>query len=102
MMVKYYQLSSYYSTFSDEWHRRALMHMDNVTKILFDAFDTQFVSAGHLRQAAAPSSTDNHTLVTYPVDDTWTMITAVFFTTTLLTTIGYGRLLYFSIKLLLR
>ncbi|CAJ0943248.1 unnamed protein product, partial [Mesorhabditis belari] len=59
----------------------AAAHVDNVTRMLFDAFDTHFITAKHLR--AENGGEDEHS---------WTYTTALFFTATLLTTIGYGNL----------
>ncbi|CAB3403355.1 unnamed protein product [Caenorhabditis bovis] len=55
-------------------------YIDNITKILFDAFDTHCIGAKHLRPGGEHE------------DHNWTFITALFFTATLLTTIGYGNL----------
>ncbi|CAD5221909.1 unnamed protein product [Bursaphelenchus xylophilus] len=56
----------------------ALTYIDESTRILFDAFDTHFITGVHLRNKSA-------------VENSWTVTTAIFFTTTLLTTIGYGN-----------
>ncbi|CAD6190324.1 unnamed protein product [Caenorhabditis auriculariae] len=58
----------------------AVQYVDNVTRILFEAFDTHFIGARHLRPGG---ENEEHS---------WTFITALFFTATLLTTIGYGNL----------
>uniref|UniRef100_A0A8R1DNL7 Potassium channel domain-containing protein n=1 Tax=Caenorhabditis japonica TaxID=281687 RepID=A0A8R1DNL7_CAEJA len=58
----------------------AVKYVDNVTRILFEAFDTHCIAAKHLRPGG-----ENE-------DYNWTYMTALFFTTTLLTTIGYGNL----------
>ncbi|PAV57744.1 hypothetical protein WR25_07384 isoform F [Diploscapter pachys] len=55
-------------------------YVDNVTRILFEAFDTHYISAKHLKPGGE--------LEAY----SWTYTTAIFFTATLLTTIGYGNL----------
>lgn len=55
-------------------------HVDNVSRLLFEAFDTHYISISHLR---GDKSTNYNS---------WTMTTSIFFTTTLLTTIGYGNL----------
>jgi hypothetical protein len=57
----------------------AASYIENTTRILFEAFDTHYISALHLQP--------NRTVI----DNSWTMTTAIFFTTTLLTTIGYGN-----------
>ncbi|CAJ0580958.1 unnamed protein product, partial [Mesorhabditis spiculigera] len=61
----------------------AVAHVDNVTKMLFDAFDTHFITARHLETDEAVYGEEEHS---------WTYTTALFFTATLLTTIGYGNL----------
>lgn len=52
-------------------------YIENATRILFEAFDTHYISASHLQNITG-------------FENSWTMTTAIFFTTTLLTTIGYG------------
>uniref|UniRef100_A0A0N4ZIH6 Potassium channel subfamily K member 18 n=1 Tax=Parastrongyloides trichosuri TaxID=131310 RepID=A0A0N4ZIH6_PARTI len=70
-------------TLSKEYvEAQAMAHIDNVTKLLFEAFDTHYITATHLNQGI-DSSEDEYS---------WTITTAIFFTTTLLTTIGYGNL----------
>uniref|UniRef100_A0A913I3A7 Potassium channel domain-containing protein n=1 Tax=Strongyloides stercoralis TaxID=6248 RepID=A0A913I3A7_STRER len=61
---------------------QAIEYIDNVTRLLFEAFDTHYITATHLNQGI-DSSEDEYS---------WTITTAIFFTTTLLTTIGYGNL----------
>lgn len=56
----------------------AANYIENATRILFEAFDTHYISASHLQNATG-------------VESSWTMTTSIFFTTTLLTTIGYGN-----------
>ncbi|KAI6187903.1 Potassium channel subfamily K member 18 [Aphelenchoides besseyi] len=56
----------------------AIEYIDNTTRILFQAFDTHYISASHL-------------INTSTAENSWTMTTSIFFTTTLLTTIGYGN-----------
>ncbi|KHN87881.1 TWiK family of potassium channels protein 7 [Toxocara canis] len=68
------------TTTHEEMERLALQHMDNVTRLLFEAFDTHYISASHLKDKGEEE------------EHSWTFITAVFFTATLLTTIGYGNL----------
>ncbi|KAL3086119.1 hypothetical protein niasHS_009689 [Heterodera schachtii] len=54
--------------------------VENITRLMFEAFDTHYVGLAHLR---GKKSIDQ---------SSWSMTTAVFFTSTLLTTIGYGNL----------
>ncbi|GMS90622.1 hypothetical protein PENTCL1PPCAC_12797, partial [Pristionchus entomophagus] len=63
----------------EEITRLAEAYVDNVTRVLFDAFDTHYINADHINGQDSEG-------------DYWTFITALFFTTTLLTTIGYGNL----------
>lgn len=74
-------------TISEEVERIAIEHVDNVTRVLFEAFDTHYISASHLKMNANDEA--------YKKDEdfedeeySWTFITALFFTATLLTTIG--------------
>ncbi|CAD5215938.1 unnamed protein product [Bursaphelenchus okinawaensis] len=62
----------------EEVNMLAMSYIDESTRILFDAFDTHFITGVHLRNKSA-------------VENSWTVTTAIFFTTTLLTTIGYGN-----------
>ena len=66
--------------FLEDVENSVIEHVDNASRLLFDAFDTHFIFVAHLRN---PSN---------QVDFSWTMTTAIFYTTTLLTTIGYGNL----------
>ncbi|KIH62091.1 Ion channel [Ancylostoma duodenale] len=59
---------------------RANLYVENSTRILFEAFDTHFISAALLKPGGENEAYS------------WTFITALFFTATLLTTIGYGNL----------
>ncbi|KJH46603.1 Ion channel [Dictyocaulus viviparus] len=59
---------------------RANIYVENSTRILFEAFDTHFISAALLKPGGETEAYS------------WTFITALFFTATLLTTIGYGNL----------
>ncbi|KHJ84953.1 Ion channel [Oesophagostomum dentatum] len=59
---------------------RANIYVENSTRILFEAFDTHFISAALLKPGGENEAYS------------WTFITALFFTATLLTTIGYGNL----------
>ncbi|CAJ0599489.1 unnamed protein product [Cylicocyclus nassatus] len=59
---------------------RANLYVENSTRILFEAFDTHFISAALLKPGGEDEAYS------------WTFITALFFTATLLTTIGYGNL----------
>lgn len=68
------------SLFSEYIEGMANEYVDNVTRILFEAFDTHYISAKHLKPGGD--------LEAY----SWTYTTAIFFTATLLTTIGYGNL----------
>ncbi len=58
-----------------EWREKAKTDIDNITRLLFNAFDTHYITAHHLNY--------NDTL-----ENTWTFQAAIFFTATLLTTIG--------------
>ena len=64
-----------------EWRLRAKNDIDNITKVLFNAFDTHYITAHHL------NSNGTETRLT------WTFQAAIFFTSTLLTTIGWFKLL---------
>jgi hypothetical protein len=72
------QLSTTITKFLDQVEQVAAGYIDNATRILFEAFDTHFINAAHLQNTTG-------------VENSWTMTTAIFFTTTLLTTIGYGN-----------
>uniref|UniRef100_A0AC35ES39 Potassium channel domain-containing protein n=1 Tax=Panagrolaimus sp. PS1159 TaxID=55785 RepID=A0AC35ES39_9BILA len=74
------------STTREEVENSVIEHVDNASKLLFDAFDTHFIFVVHLRN---PSN---------QVDFSWTLTTAIFYTTTLLTTIGYGNLVPVTFK----
>ncbi|KAM3723635.1 TWiK family of potassium channels protein [Dirofilaria immitis] len=76
------------SVSDEEIKRLAIHHVDNVTRVLFEAFGTHYISASHLRTSTASSSVDEFMEEEY----SWTFTTALFFTATLLTTIGYGNL----------
>lgn len=56
-----------------------------MTRVLFEAFDTHYISASHLRRSTMTASIDD---VVEEEEYSWTFITALFFTATLLTTIG--------------
>ena len=60
----------------------ALFHMDNLTRLLFQAFDTHYISACHMNKDTVNATKTGET------EDAWTFLTAIFFTSTLLTTIG--------------
>ncbi|CAG9530822.1 unnamed protein product [Cercopithifilaria johnstoni] len=75
----------------EEIERLALHHVDNVTRVLFEAFDTHYISASHLR-SRSNTSTASIDFMEEEEEYNWTFITALFFTATLLTTIGYGNL----------
>uniref|UniRef100_A0A915PBA0 Potassium channel domain-containing protein n=1 Tax=Setaria digitata TaxID=48799 RepID=A0A915PBA0_9BILA len=74
----------------EEIERLAIHHVDNVTRILFEAFDTHYISASHLRTTTAMTSSNDSEAE--EEEYSWTFTTALFFTATLLTTIGYGNL----------
>uniref|UniRef100_A0A0R3RQR4 Ion channel n=1 Tax=Elaeophora elaphi TaxID=1147741 RepID=A0A0R3RQR4_9BILA len=78
------------SVSDEEIERLAIHHVDNVTRALFEAFDTHYISASHLRSSAATASIND--FVEEEEEYSWTFTTALFFTATLLTTIGYGNL----------
>ncbi|VDM54975.1 unnamed protein product [Angiostrongylus costaricensis] len=59
---------------------RASLYVENSTRILFEAFDTNFITAALLKPGGENEAYS------------WTFVTALFFTATLLTTIGYGNL----------
>jgi hypothetical protein len=59
-------------------------HLLNLTTVLWKAFDTHYISAAHLTALGASNGTGGGV---QPVD-AWTMMSAIFFTSTLLTTIG--------------
>ncbi|ETN79305.1 Ion channel [Necator americanus] len=65
---------------ADLIEERANLYVENSTRILFEAFDTHFISAALLKPGGEDEAYS------------WTFITALFFTATLLTTIGYGNL----------
>lgn len=71
---------------SEEVENTVLEHVDNTSRLLFEAFDTHFIFVAHLRNP------------TNQIDFSWTMTTAIFYTTTLLTTIGYGNLVPVTFK----
>lgn len=62
----------------EKWRQLAFEGIDNITQTLFEAFDTQFINAHHLNN--------------FTNSDTWTFTNAIFFTSTLLTTIGMSVL----------
>uniref|UniRef100_A0A914YDD9 Potassium channel domain-containing protein n=1 Tax=Panagrolaimus superbus TaxID=310955 RepID=A0A914YDD9_9BILA len=86
MLNHLWLLVSENSTTREEVENSVIEHVDNASKLLFDAFDTHFIFVAHLRN---PSN---------QVDFSWTMTTSVFYTTTLLTTIGYGNLVPVTFK----
>ncbi|VDK87205.1 unnamed protein product [Litomosoides sigmodontis] len=73
------------SVSDEEIERLAIHHVDNVTRVLFEAFDTHYISASHLRSSATTASIDGFM---EEEEYSWTFTTALFFTATLLTTIG--------------
>lgn len=85
----------------------AVKYVDNVTRILFEAFDTHCIGAKHLRPGGEDEDVSwslkclseiefalclSFTNSIFKFQYNWTYMTALFFTTTLLTTIGYGNL----------
>ncbi|KAL7070992.1 hypothetical protein ACQ4LE_009882, partial [Meloidogyne hapla] len=65
----------------DELEEIAMERVDNISRLLFEAFDTHYVGLSLLQS-------ENSSMA----QGTWSMTTAIFFTSTLLTTIGYGNL----------
>uniref|UniRef100_A0AC34QHE6 Potassium channel domain-containing protein n=1 Tax=Panagrolaimus sp. JU765 TaxID=591449 RepID=A0AC34QHE6_9BILA len=80
MLRHLWQVVNDNTTTRDDIENTVLEHVDNTSKLLFEAFDTHFILVAHLRNP------------TNQIDFSWTMTTAIFYTTTLLTTIGYGNL----------
>ncbi len=72
-----------YKFFTEEIERLANLHVNNVTQVLFEAFNTRYISASHLQ-----SSNETSSIEFTEEECKWTFTTALFFTTTLLTTIG--------------
>lgn len=62
----------------ESWKEVGRTKMDDMTRTLFAAFDTHFVTSKSLKNNSDSQSEDR----------LWTYTTAIFFTTTLLTTIG--------------
>lgn len=60
------------------WDMEAYENVNNITKVLIDAFETHYIEAAHLNDTIGR--------------DTWTFAAAVFFASTLLTTIGKATL----------
>ncbi|VDO32318.1 unnamed protein product [Onchocerca flexuosa] len=79
--------------FTEEIERLANLHVNNVTQVLFEAFNTRYISASHLQ-----SSTETSSVEFVEEECKWTFTTALFFTTTLLTTIGYGNLVPLTVQ----
>lgn len=61
----------------NEWRSDAFKDIENITKQLFEAFDTHYIEATHLANNDSSQG-----------GDVWTFNAAIFFTSTLLTTIG--------------
>lgn len=74
--LKFFYICFISAFFAEEVERLTMVHLDRVTRLLFDAFDTHFITSSHLNEFANDD------------ECTWTLTTALFFTTTLLTTIG--------------
>ncbi|OZC11710.1 Ion channel [Onchocerca flexuosa] len=81
------------SVSDEEIERLANLHVNNVTQVLFEAFNTRYISASHLQ-----SSTETSSVEFVEEECKWTFTTALFFTTTLLTTIGYGNLVPLTVQ----
>uniref|UniRef100_A0A2K6WHJ1 Potassium channel domain-containing protein n=1 Tax=Onchocerca volvulus TaxID=6282 RepID=A0A2K6WHJ1_ONCVO len=81
------------SVSDEEIERLANLHVNNVTQVLFEAFNTRYISASHLQ-----SSNETSSIEFTEEECKWTFTTALFFTTTLLTTIGYGNLVPLTVQ----
>uniref|UniRef100_A0A0N5ATQ7 Ion channel n=1 Tax=Syphacia muris TaxID=451379 RepID=A0A0N5ATQ7_9BILA len=80
MLSNMWELINNTTVSKEEVEKKAQFYVDGATKLLFQAYDTDFITAHHLSN---------------PNDDvhrTWTITNAIFFTATLLTSIGYGNM----------
>uniref|UniRef100_A0AC35TSK4 Ion channel n=1 Tax=Rhabditophanes sp. KR3021 TaxID=114890 RepID=A0AC35TSK4_9BILA len=82
MLKHIWQLLNEATVSREQIEKDALGHIDDITRLLFEAFDTHYVTAKHLNQEL-DSSEDEFS---------WTFTTAAFYCATLLMTIGYGNL----------
>ncbi|VDD90262.1 unnamed protein product [Enterobius vermicularis] len=80
MLSNMWKLINNVTVSKEEIEERAQFYVDGATKLLFQAYDTDFITANHLSKRHSD------------IQRTWTLTNAIFFTTTLLTSIGYGNM----------